>query len=198
MAGPFFAEGLLEAFTDDHELGGGLCGLAGFGDDIEEGFLGIAHLQDRIEVDGVYIVDDEDSGAVAVFGRLEVVSRRVECGLEGDVSECGAADAEDDEAFVFLGFFGDGLDCAHMLGSHGFLPEVVPAFPVGASGFGEGLGEGLDAFGGGGSWGDSGLVEAVRTDAGGEHVGVVDGDHVDSVCQLWALRGGLCDTIRRW
>ena len=102
----------------------------------------------------------------------------IEGGLEGDVAECGATDAEDDEVFVFLGVFGDGFDGVEVLGSHGFLPEVAPAFPVGAFGFGEGLGEGFDALGGGGAGGDSGFVEAMGSDAGGEHVGVMDGEHV--------------------
>lgn len=121
------------------------------------------------------------------------MGRGVERGLEGDVSQCGASDAEDDEVFVFVGFFGEWFDGAHMLGSHGLAPELSPSFPSGAVGLGEVGGDGFDSFSGGGSWGDSGFVEPVGTDAGGEHVGVFDGEHVDSVC-----RGLGCGTIGGW
>ena len=76
------------------------------------------------------------------------MGRGVECGLEGDVPECGATDAEDDEVFVLLSVLGDGFDRVDMLGAHGFVPELAPAFPSGASGLGEVGGHRFDPRGG--------------------------------------------------
>ena len=87
MAGPFFAQGCLEALSNNHELGGGLCGLARFGDDIEQGLFRIADFEDRIKVHRINIVNDKDARPISYFGGLEIMSRWVEGGLEGDVAQ---------------------------------------------------------------------------------------------------------------
>ena len=133
MVGPAAADAVLEHLTDDHELRGGLGGLTRFGDHIEECLLGIADPKHAGEVRWVHIVHDKDPRPGALGAGQQVVGGLIECGLDGDVAQCRATDAEDDQVLEPpLAFVGDGLHLIEVGVAHGVVPELTPPLPAGA------------------------------------------------------------------
>ncbi len=176
VLGVVVAEGFLEEGAGDKELGGGLGGLTGFADDINEGVfevgIGAADFGEGVaDEEGIDIVENEDAGMVlAGLAGHEVPVEGIEGLLEGDVAESAAADAEDDEVFFVLMFLYQSMDGLGVLLTHGSEGEEAPAFPVRAFGLVEAggefgaLGQGaVEIFGG----------DAVFADAGGEEVLVI-------------------------
>ena len=141
VVGVLCAEFGLEHVADDHELCGGLGGFAGLADDVEEALVeadALAVVEDWADEGGVDVVEDEELWAATLVAWDEIPRAGVECGLECDVAECGAADAEDDEDLAAgLALFEEFVDGGGVLFAEVAEGEVAPAFPAGASGGGE-------------------------------------------------------------
>ena len=130
ISGRLFAQGLDESVPDDQKLRRGLCRLARLADDVDHraGPVPADVAADGLEMDGVDVVEHEQPGAAPLIVGQQVVGRAVQCGLQRDVAQCRAADAEHEQMVGGLAVVGhDLLDLGELRSLVGQLAEAVLA-----------------------------------------------------------------------